>query len=220
MFGHRAIDHNGWRAVCPWPGPSFAEAEVPFGTAITAETLAGLDAERWERDRSRLIPDRRTVALSSTGLGSVGAPQSHVERATVRVKEGPVDRCGEPAMPGGQLAFPADGMAAQEPGRSRPVAPAVMPSVELRSALADGVRGPLGVEQVIVLVHAEVFAHHGEAQLASEPPGSIPQPAGIGGGTLVAFGVHHRSGQLRVVGPGPRVEVVAAHRRPHVVDDA
>lgn len=26
MFGHRAIDHDGWRAVCPWPGPSFAEA--------------------------------------------------------------------------------------------------------------------------------------------------------------------------------------------------
>jgi arylsulfatase len=48
MFGHRAIDHNGWRAVCPWPGPSFAEAEVPFGTPITADTLAMLDAERWE----------------------------------------------------------------------------------------------------------------------------------------------------------------------------
>ena len=48
MFGHRAIDHNGWRAVCPWPGPSFAEADVPFGTPITAETLAMLDAERWE----------------------------------------------------------------------------------------------------------------------------------------------------------------------------
>ena len=48
MFGHRAIDHNGWRAVCPWPGPSFAEADVPFGTPITADTLAMLDAERWE----------------------------------------------------------------------------------------------------------------------------------------------------------------------------
>ena len=29
MFGHRAIDHDGWRAVCPWPGPSFAEAARP-----------------------------------------------------------------------------------------------------------------------------------------------------------------------------------------------
>ena len=26
MLGHRAIYHDGWRAVCPWPGPSFTEA--------------------------------------------------------------------------------------------------------------------------------------------------------------------------------------------------
>ena len=26
MFGHRAIYHDGWRAVCPWPGPTFTEA--------------------------------------------------------------------------------------------------------------------------------------------------------------------------------------------------
>src|SRR4029453_12115423 len=48
MFGHRAIDHDGWRAVCPWPGPSFAEAEHPFGTPITAETLTDLDTNHWE----------------------------------------------------------------------------------------------------------------------------------------------------------------------------
>jgi arylsulfatase len=48
MFGHRAIDHDGWRAVCPWPGPSFAEAAQPFGAAITAETLTDLDAHHWE----------------------------------------------------------------------------------------------------------------------------------------------------------------------------
>jgi arylsulfatase A-like enzyme len=48
MFGHRAIDHDGWRAVCPWPGPSFAEAEQPFGAPITAQTLTDLDAHHWE----------------------------------------------------------------------------------------------------------------------------------------------------------------------------
>ena len=48
MFGHRAIDHDGWRAVCPWPGPSFAEAGKPFGAAITAGTLTDLDARHWE----------------------------------------------------------------------------------------------------------------------------------------------------------------------------
>ena len=40
MFGHRAIYHDGWRAVCPWPGPSFAEAGKGFGEPISAETLS------------------------------------------------------------------------------------------------------------------------------------------------------------------------------------
>ena len=48
MFGHRAIDHDSWRAVCPWPGPSFAEAGKPFGAPITAEALTDLDAHHWE----------------------------------------------------------------------------------------------------------------------------------------------------------------------------
>jgi arylsulfatase A-like enzyme len=48
MFGHRAIDHDGWRAVCPWPGPSFAEADKPFGAPITMADLDDLDAHHWE----------------------------------------------------------------------------------------------------------------------------------------------------------------------------
>jgi arylsulfatase A-like enzyme len=48
MLGHRAIDHAGWRAVCPWPGPSFAEAGQPFGAPITAEALTDLDVRHWE----------------------------------------------------------------------------------------------------------------------------------------------------------------------------
>ncbi len=48
MFGHRSLYHNGWRAVCPWPGPSFTEAGKPFGAPISAETLAELDAHGWE----------------------------------------------------------------------------------------------------------------------------------------------------------------------------
>ena len=48
MFGHRSIDHDGWRAVCPWPGPSFVEAGQPFGAPITADTLTDLDAGHWE----------------------------------------------------------------------------------------------------------------------------------------------------------------------------
>lgn len=48
MLGHRAIDHDGWRAVCPWPGPSFAEAGVGFGQPISADRLSQLDATGWE----------------------------------------------------------------------------------------------------------------------------------------------------------------------------
>src|SRR5690242_7489885 len=48
MLGHRSIYHDGWRAVCPWPGPSFKEAGKPFGEPISAAKLAELDATGWE----------------------------------------------------------------------------------------------------------------------------------------------------------------------------
>ncbi|MGY1606238.1 sulfatase-like hydrolase/transferase [Geodermatophilus sp. SYSU D00700] len=48
MLGHRAVYHDGWRAVCPWPGPSFAEAGIPFGEPISAERLSELDSRGWE----------------------------------------------------------------------------------------------------------------------------------------------------------------------------
>ena len=48
MLGHRSIYHDGWRAVCPWPGPSFTEAGVGFGQPISAETLSKLDSQAWE----------------------------------------------------------------------------------------------------------------------------------------------------------------------------
>src|SRR5680860_595257 len=51
MFGHRSIYHDGWRAVCPWPGPSYTEAATKgrkAGTPITPAILEELDAEGWE----------------------------------------------------------------------------------------------------------------------------------------------------------------------------
>src|SRR3984957_2105873 len=56
MFAHRAIDHDGWRAVCPWPGPSFAEAGKPFGALVSAETLTDLDPGHWELYRVAADP--------------------------------------------------------------------------------------------------------------------------------------------------------------------
>ena len=48
MMGHRSIYQDGWRAVCPWPGTSFTEAGMPFGTPIPAQKLTELDANNWE----------------------------------------------------------------------------------------------------------------------------------------------------------------------------
>ena len=49
MFAHRAIYHNGWRAVCPFPGPSFQESGASFGAlTLTEDKLRELDAKGWE----------------------------------------------------------------------------------------------------------------------------------------------------------------------------
>ncbi len=48
MMGHRSIYHDGWRAVCPWPGTSFAEAGMGFGEPIDKDKLTQLDATGWE----------------------------------------------------------------------------------------------------------------------------------------------------------------------------
>src|SRR5215469_14473499 len=49
MFAHRALYHDGWRAVCPVPGPSFTEAKMGFGDlTLTEDKLRELDAKGWE----------------------------------------------------------------------------------------------------------------------------------------------------------------------------
>jgi arylsulfatase len=51
MFGTRAIYHDGWRAVCGFPGPSYAEGAekgYQFGDPITPEILDDLDSNGWE----------------------------------------------------------------------------------------------------------------------------------------------------------------------------
>jgi arylsulfatase A-like enzyme len=48
MLGHRSLYHDGWRAVCPWPGASFTESGRQFGAEITADLLSELDAAGWE----------------------------------------------------------------------------------------------------------------------------------------------------------------------------
>ena len=51
MFGHRSIYHDGWRAVCPWPGPNFTEAAKKgrrFGTPIPNQVLVDIETHDWE----------------------------------------------------------------------------------------------------------------------------------------------------------------------------
>jgi arylsulfatase len=51
MLAHRSLYHDGWKAVCPFPGPSFAEGAAEglrFGQPLTAEILDRLDATGWE----------------------------------------------------------------------------------------------------------------------------------------------------------------------------
>ncbi|MCZ6528950.1 MAG: arylsulfatase [Chloroflexi bacterium] len=51
MFATRAVDHDGWRAVCGWPGPSYAEGAEKgrsIGDEITDELLDELDSNDWE----------------------------------------------------------------------------------------------------------------------------------------------------------------------------
>lgn len=51
MFGHRSLYHDGWKANCPFPGPSFVEAaerDRIFGMPLTSEILDDLDADAWE----------------------------------------------------------------------------------------------------------------------------------------------------------------------------
>ena len=86
MLGHRAIDHDGWRAVCPWPGPSFAEAGVGFGEPISAEKLTELDTTGWElyhvaedpAENHNLAAEHRDRLIAMIGLWYVEAGKYQV----------------------------------------------------------------------------------------------------------------------------------------------
>jgi arylsulfatase len=92
MLGHRSIYHDGWRAVCPWPGPSFAEAGTGFGNPISAEKLTELDANNWElyhvaedfAENHNLAPKKLT-ALHKVGE-ALGLTEETEEEAANRAR--------------------------------------------------------------------------------------------------------------------------------------
>lgn len=48
MMGHRSLFHEGWRAVCPWPGPSFQEGVKAWPADMLGADLDRLEAGGWE----------------------------------------------------------------------------------------------------------------------------------------------------------------------------
>ena len=107
MFGHRAIYHDGWRAVCPWPGPSFTEAAQKgrhYGSPIDATVLADIEANDWElfdlttdyAETQNVAADHRDKVIEMIGrwwaeAGKYGVmpidgsmlERMHVERPTI-----------------------------------------------------------------------------------------------------------------------------------------
>jgi arylsulfatase len=92
MMGHRSIYHDGWRAVCPWPGTSFTESGGFFGDPIPAEKLTDLDANHWElyhvaedfAENHNLAP-RKPDGLEGVGA-ALGLTEESEEDAAHRAK--------------------------------------------------------------------------------------------------------------------------------------
>ena len=99
MFGHRSIYHDGWRAVCPWPGTSFVESGLGFGAPIDANKLTELDAKNWElyhlekdfAETNNLAEKERAKLIEMIGTWYVEAGKYNVlpidSRGTARLVE-------------------------------------------------------------------------------------------------------------------------------------
>jgi len=86
MMGHRSIYHDGWRAVCPWPGASFSESGGNFGDPIDAKKLTELDATAWElydltsdpTETNNLAAENRAKLIEMIGMWYVEAGKYNV----------------------------------------------------------------------------------------------------------------------------------------------
>jgi arylsulfatase len=99
MFGHRSLYHDGWRAVCPWPGTSFTESGLTFGAPISYDKLIELDAKGWElynlkedfAETNNLAEKERARLIAMIGMWYVEAGKYDVlpidSRGTLRLGE-------------------------------------------------------------------------------------------------------------------------------------
>jgi arylsulfatase len=99
MFGHRSLYHDGWRAVCPWPGTSFIESGLQFGAPIDYAKLTELDAKGWElynvnediAETNNLAEKERDKLIAMIGMWYVEAGKYNVlpidSRGTLRMAD-------------------------------------------------------------------------------------------------------------------------------------
>jgi arylsulfatase len=99
MFGHRSLYHDGWRAVCPWPGTSFVESGLDFGAPLDHDKLTELDAKGWELynlnedfcETKNLADKERARLIEMIGMWYAEAGKYHVlpidSRGTARLAE-------------------------------------------------------------------------------------------------------------------------------------
>jgi arylsulfatase len=108
MAGHRSLYHDGWRAVCPWPGPSLIESgHADFGDPISYDQLTELDAKHWElyniaedfAETTNLADKERNRLIAMVGLWYAEAGKYDVfpidSRGTARFAE-PRPQIGAP----------------------------------------------------------------------------------------------------------------------------
>ena len=100
MFGHRSLYHDGWRAVCPWPGTSFTESGLTFGAPISFDKLTELDAKGWElynlnedfAETKNLAATERDRLIAMIGMWYAEAGKYNVlpidSRGTLRIGRG------------------------------------------------------------------------------------------------------------------------------------
>jgi arylsulfatase A-like enzyme len=151
MMGHRALYHGGWRAVCPWPGPSFTESGLTFGAPISYDKLTELDAKGWElynvgedfAETTNLAAQERDRLIAMIGMWYVEAGKYNVlpidSRGVARLAEErpqiAVDRKKYVYYPGTQLV----------PGNAAPRLLNVPHSVSVHATVPAG-----GAEGVLI----------------------------------------------------------------------
>jgi arylsulfatase len=125
MMGHRSIYHDGWRAVCPWPGPSFTESGGFFGDPIPKEKLTELDANHWElyhvdedfAENYNLAP-KRPGGLEKVGE-ALGLVEETEEQAANRAKL--IEMIGQWYVEAGKYnVLPVDGRGTARFAEERP----------------------------------------------------------------------------------------------------